>query len=70
LGDRPSTKGEKSKTLFTIHGAGKFSLQCERVVGPTSSNPNHPNPAMSKLATGKLELEVKPAQPKQEKEQE
>jgi hypothetical protein len=43
----------------TIHGVGKFSLQCERVVGPTLSNPNHPNPALSKLATGKLELEIK-----------
>ena len=51
-------KGEKSKNVFTIHGTGKFSLQCERIVGPTSANPNHPNPALTKLATGKLELEV------------
>jgi hypothetical protein len=66
-----------NKGSLTIHGTGKFSLQCERIVGPTSGNPNHPNPAMSKLATGKLELEIKsdpPATPekkdppKQEKE--
>jgi len=50
---------ESSKNLLTIHGTGKFSLQGERIVGPTSFNPNHPNPAMSKLATGKLELEIK-----------
>ena len=42
---------------------GKFSLQCERIVGPTLSNPNHPNPTLGKLATGKLELEVKPEPP-------
>jgi uncharacterized protein (TIGR03067 family) len=41
-----------------LYGVGKFGLQCERLVGPTSSNPNHPNPAMDKLATGKLELDV------------
>ena len=48
-----------NKGWLTIQGSGKFSLQCERIVGPTSANPNHPNPAMSKLATGKLELEIK-----------
>jgi RNA polymerase sigma factor (sigma-70 family) len=40
------------------HGAGKFTLQCERFVGPTLGNPVHPNPALDELATGKLELEV------------
>jgi hypothetical protein len=52
-----------NKGSLTIHGSGKFNLQCERIVGPTSANPNHPNPAMSKLATGKLEVEVKPRAP-------
>ncbi len=57
-------KGESgNKELFTIQGTGKFSLQCERIVGPTSANPNHPNPALDKLATGKLELEVNPETP-------
>jgi hypothetical protein len=60
------------KGSITIHGTGRFSLQCERIVGPTSFNPNHPNPAMSKLATGKLEVEIKADVPpkKQEKEKE
>jgi hypothetical protein len=54
--------GENSSRSF-IHGTGKFSLQCERIVGPTWLNPDHPNPAMSKLATGKLELEIKSEPP-------
>ena len=43
----------------TLYGTGKFSVQCERIVGPTSSNSEDPNPAFKDLATGKLELEVK-----------
>ena len=43
-----------------IPGTVKFNLQCERIVGPTSANPDNPNPAMDKLATGKLELEINP----------
>src|SRR6185437_8875937 len=31
-------------------------------------NPTHPNPAMSKLATGKLELEIKTATPNSEQD--
>ena len=54
--------GGISKNLFTIHGTGKFNLQCTRIVGPTTGNPNHPNPTLDKLATGKLELEVKEAE--------
>ena len=41
--------------------AGEKCAHPIHVVGPTSGNPNHPNPAMGKLATGKLELEIKPA---------
>jgi RNA polymerase sigma factor (sigma-70 family) len=48
----------------SLYGTGKFSLQCDRVVGPTSANPNHPNPTMDRLATGKLDLEVTSAQKK------
>lgn len=55
--------------INTIHGMGKFSLQCERVVGPTSGNPNHPNPSLAKLATGKLELEVNDAEKLPQKKQ-
>ena len=57
-----------TKGSYAIHGTGKFSLQCERVVGPTLSNPKHPDPARDKLATGKLELEVEPAAANAEKE--
>ena len=34
-----------------------------------SANPNHPNPTLSKLATGKLELEVKEAEKLPEKKE-
>jgi hypothetical protein len=34
--------GENSSRSF-IHGTGNFSLQCERIVGPTWLNPDHPN---------------------------
>jgi hypothetical protein len=75
-------KGERGDTTYplargrdwvlaSLQGTGKFTIHCERVVGPTTSNPNDPNPALSKLATGKLELEVKeakkPEKPDQEK---
>jgi RNA polymerase sigma factor (sigma-70 family) len=63
-------EGGVNKELFTIHGTGKFSLQCGRVVGPTSGNPNHPNPTLDKLATGKLELEVSDAEKVREKREE
>lgn len=50
--------GGRGDWPLAIHGVGKFTLQCEQVVGPTSANPEHPAPALDKLATGKLELEV------------
>jgi RNA polymerase sigma factor (sigma-70 family) len=56
-------KGGINKELFTIHGTGKFGLQCERIVGPTSGNLNHPNPTLDKLSTGRLELEIRPEPP-------
>jgi RNA polymerase sigma factor (sigma-70 family) len=59
-------EGENSSRSF-IHGTGKFSLQCERIVGPTWLNPDHPNPILSKLATGELELDVKDAEKLPEK---
>ena len=62
--------GGTSKNLFTIHGTGKFTFQCTRIVGPTLGNPNHPNPTLDKLATGKLELEVKAAEKLPEKKEE
>ncbi|MCI0538695.1 MAG: sigma-70 family RNA polymerase sigma factor [Verrucomicrobiales bacterium] len=61
FGLRPIEEGRPSNTW--IYGTGKFTLQCERVVGPTGDIPDHPNPALDKLATGKLEIEVKPDAP-------
>ena len=60
-------KGERSPSNATIHGTGTFTFQCEQIVGPTSANPNHPNPKFKDFATGKLELEVKEATPGKQK---
>ena len=57
----------KGTPLFV--SSGKFSLQYERVLGNSSSGQIKLDPALSKLATGKLELEVKePVKGKQEKD--
>src|SRR5205823_4681775 len=44
-------------------GTGKFSVQYERVFGSSSIGSIKIDPMLSKLATGKLELEVKSAPP-------
>jgi RNA polymerase sigma factor (sigma-70 family) len=49
----------RNKRFSTLYGTGMFSVQCEQILGPTSANPNHPNPTFKDLATGKLELQVK-----------
>src|SRR5262245_64225162 len=51
----------------TLNGKGKFQIQYERVFGNSSAGQITLDPALNKLATGKLELEVKEAE-KQEKE--
>jgi RNA polymerase sigma factor (sigma-70 family) len=43
---------------YTLFGTGKFQVQYKRVIGKSSAGPE-PDPKLSKLATGKLELEVK-----------
>ena len=62
---RPESGGGKPTTeeqpLFV--GTGKVSLQYERVFGNSSAGRIKLDPALSKLATGKLELEIKPAPP-------
>lgn len=50
--------GEGDYQPLTLHGARKFIVQSERIVGPTSGHSEHPSPALDTLATGKLELEV------------
>jgi RNA polymerase sigma factor (sigma-70 family) len=44
----------------SLMGTGKFTLQYERVFGNSSAGRVTPDPTLSKLATGKLELEVAP----------
>ena len=51
-------KATKGSTLFV--DTGKVSLQYERVFGNTSAGRSNLDPALAKLATGKLELEVEP----------
>lgn len=46
-----------------IFGTGKFQIQYEKVFGNSSSGSIKIDPALSKLATGKLELEVHSASP-------
>lgn len=53
-GGKPATK---ERPLFV--GTGKVSLQYEQVIGNSSSGRMELDPTLSKLATGKLELEVK-----------
>ena len=47
----------------SLHGAGKFGVQYERILGNSSSGQFKPDPILSKLATGKLELEIGSAPP-------
>lgn len=51
--------------LSTLHGKGKFQLKYERILGESvlSSLAIHIGPGLRKLATGKLELEVKEKPP-------
>ena len=48
-------------------GTGKVSFQYERVFGNSSAGSIKLDPTLSKLATGKLELEIKPKLPAEKK---
>ncbi len=56
--------------VSALYGTGKFQIQYERVFGNSSAGSFEIDPTLGKLATGKLELEIKTAPPKQEKEKE
>ena len=60
---RPASGGGKPATRVSplLVGTGKVSLRYERVFGNSSSGQIKIDPALSKLATGTLELEIKPA---------
>ena len=54
-----SAGDEEMPNIGTLYGTGKFQVQYERVFGNSSSGSIKIDLALSKLATGKLELEVK-----------
>jgi hypothetical protein len=63
----PNSEGEpttKERKIFV--GTGKVSIQYDRVLGSSSSGAIKLDPALSKLGTGKLELEIKTDPPPQE----
>jgi RNA polymerase sigma factor (sigma-70 family) len=62
---RPANGGGKPATRdHPLHvGTGKVSLQYEQVFGSSSAGRLELDPALGKLATGKLELEVKDGPP-------
>jgi hypothetical protein len=53
-----SASDEEMPNIGTLYGTGKFQVQYERVFGNSSSGSIKIDPGLSKLATGKLELEV------------
>ncbi len=57
---RPASES-KNPNFEIIYGTGKFNIQYERVLGKTTASARNLkfDPALSKLATGKLELEVR-----------
>jgi RNA polymerase sigma factor (sigma-70 family) len=63
---RPASESD-NKRRKTLYGTGKFQIQYERVFGKSSSGSLEVDPTLSKLATGKLELEIK-SDPPPEKE--
>ena len=60
---RPASERGKDRPVWILYGPGKFQIQYERVGGdpvlPGEMGPNHDPALLSKLATGKLELEIK-----------
>jgi hypothetical protein len=70
---RPASEREKERPVWKLFGTGKFQVQCENVDGRKIwTGETKFDPALSKLATGKLELEIKadppPANEKKEED--
>jgi RNA polymerase sigma factor (sigma-70 family) len=62
--------GEKGKDdPWTLYETGKYQIQYQKVGGYLLSQEIKANPILSKLATGKLELEVKEAEKPPEKQE-
>ena len=58
---RPASEIGNERPIWRLFGAGKFQLQCDRAGRIIQDPKNGPGSILSKLATGKLELEVKEA---------
>src|SRR5437660_6363827 len=59
VGVYPSQKVGPEALVERLWASGKVSVQYERVFGNSSSGSFKPDPNLSKLRTGKLELEIK-----------
>jgi RNA polymerase sigma factor (sigma-70 family) len=59
-----SDRDSKNPNFDIIYGTGKFSIQYERVLANSTASAIKIDPAVSKIATGKLELEIKSAEKK------
>jgi RNA polymerase sigma factor (sigma-70 family) len=64
LANDPVAGGADDRGVIYHRGTGKLSVQYERVLGNSSASRIKIDPALSKLATGKLELEIKSAEKK------
>jgi hypothetical protein len=67
----PASERDKERPVWTLFGTGRFRLQHENVGGGNIGTGEIKfDPVLSKLATGKLELEVKDAEQLPEKKEE
>jgi RNA polymerase sigma factor (sigma-70 family) len=64
LANDPVAGGADDRGVIYHRGTGKLSVQYERVLGNSSASRIKTDPALSKLATGKLDLEIKSAEKK------
>jgi len=60
---KPASESRTKVDYATLYGTGKFSVQYERVFGNSLSGTIKLDPMLSKLATGKLELQINPMPP-------
>src|SRR5262249_50415730 len=66
---KPASDNARNSTS-ALHGTGTFQLQYDPVFGNSSLGGIKVNPTLSKLATGKLELEVKEPEKQPQKKEE
>jgi hypothetical protein len=62
LAVQPASEKDKARP-WSLYGTGKFQLQFERIGGNIGTGKIKFDPVLSKLVTGKLELEIKSAPP-------